>query len=1063
MKNLLFKGAIFDLDGVITASAKLHVEAWKKTFDQYLQELSKKTGIPFQPFTYEHDYLTYVDGKPRYKGAQVFLDSRDIDLPYGTPSDPPGKETICGIANQKNEIFRELVEEKGVEVFESSVELIKQLKKHNIKVGVATSSRNCSLILKSTGLLDFFDTIVDGITAHELGLKGKPNPDIFVAAAKNIGLHPSECIVVEDAFAGVEAGSRGNFSLVLGVARRVEPENLIEYGADIAVKDLKEITLKDIENWFKTGLQERCWNLTYFRFDPPQEMLREALTTVGNGYFATRGCFTGTQVNDDIHYPGTYIAGLYNKLPSSVHGRIIYNNDLVNCPNWLLIQVKIGNSENINLLECEILRYRHNLNMRDAIMSREIIFKDKEGRITSLEIKRLASMENPHIGALQYKITPQNYSETITIKSSLDGTVINYGVPRYRELNSKHLEPIDEGERNDTISLHVQTNRSLLRIFMSAKTRILQNNKKISANKAIKKRPGIISEILKIDAKESNTYTFEKFVSIYTSREIDAEDLYQTSRDALKDIKSFDEVSERHKKVWHRLWNEADYSIDGDRFAQTAVRLHAYHLLVTASIHNRNIDAGMPARGWHGEAYRGHIFWDEAFIFPFYNIWNPEITKALLMYRYRRLDAARKYARENGYQGAMYPWQSADTGEEETQEIHYNPLSGEWNPDFSRLQRHVSIAISYNVWEYFYVTYDLGFLHRYGIEIMLEIARFWASIAEYDEKDGRYHIRGIMGPDEFHEKYPDATHGGINDNAYTNIMTAWIMHKTIETYEYLPGKEKTRLRRKLGFTNKEIEHWKKIVRKLNVVITDDGIISQFDGYMDLKELDWDFYREKYGNISRLDRILKAEGDSPDNYKVSKQADVLMIFYFLAPGQVKNILSIMGYNIGDEFDFMKKNYDFYIKRTSHGSTLSYVVHSAILTYLNEHRRDMWNWFFTALRGDIHDLQGGTTGEGIHTGLMGGTLDIIFKSFAGINLFKDRIRIEPVMPKHWKKLSFILYHRKNWFDLEITRDKIRVKGETLPDGEKIGIEAGGKLQFLDNHHPLEIPYSSEKPSY
>lgn len=1057
MKDLSCKGAIFDLDGVITASAKLHVEAWKKTFDSYLEELSKKTGIPFQPFTYEQDYLPYVDGKPRYKGTQSFLESRDIDLPYGLPSDPPGKETICGIGNQKNEMFRALIEEKGVEVFESSIELIKQLKKQNIKVGVASSSQNCSFILKRAGLIELFETIVDGITAHELGLKGKPNPDIFIAAAKNMGLHPSECMVFEDALAGVEAGRNGNFALVVGIARKTVPEQLIEHGADIVVKDLKELTLKDIENWFKTGIKERCWNLTYFGFDPPQELLREALTTVGNGYFATRGCFASTQVNDDIHYPGTYIAGLYNKLPSNVHGKIVYNNDLVNCPNWLLIQVKIGDSDFINLLECEILRYKHNLNMRDAIVSREIVFKDQEGRITSLEIKRFASMENPHIGALQYNITPQNYSDTIILKSSLDGTVTNYGVPRYRGLNSKHLEPIDEGKRNDEIFLHVQTNRSLLRIFMSAKTRVLQNGKKIEINKTTKKKPGIISEILKIDAKKFDTYTVEKFVSIYTSRDIDVEDLYETSRQVVRNIKSFDELYERHKKVWHKLWDEADYLIEGDRFAQTVVRLHIYHLLVTASIHNRNIDAGMPARGWHGEAYRGHIFWDEEFIFPFYNIWSPEITKSLLMYRYRRINAARKYARENGYQGAMYPWQSADTGEEETQKIHYNPLSGEWDPDFSRLQRHVSLSISYNIWEYFYLTNDFDFLHNYGIEMMLEIARFWASIAEYDKEDGRYHIRGVMGPDEFHEKYPDSTRGGIDDNAYTNIMTAWIMHKTIETYEYLPRKEKTRLRRKIGFTHKEIENWQEIVSKLNVVITDDGIISQFDRYMDLKELDWDSYRKKYGNISRLDRILKAEGDSPDNYKVSKQADVLMIYYFLAPGQLKHILEIMGYDTGDELEFMKRNYDFYIKRTSHGSTLSYVVHSAILTYLNEHRRDMWNWFFTALRSDIHDLQGGTTGEGIHTGLMGGTLDIIFKSFAGINLFKDRIRIEPVMPKHWKKLSFIMYHRKNWFQLEIRQDTIRVKGATLPEGEKIGVEVQGRLQFLDNHHPLEIPYT------
>ncbi len=175
----------------------------------------------------------------------------------------------------------------------------------------------------------------------------------------------------------------------------------------------------------------------------------------------------------------------------------------------------------------------------------------------------------------------------------------------------------------------------------------------------------------------------------------------------------------------------------------------------------------------------------------------------------------------------------------------------------------------------------------------LEIARFWASISEYDERDGRWHIRGVMGPDEFHEKYPGAEEGGINDNTYTNFMAAWLMHKTIETLRYLPEEVIRRLSEKTGFRMEETERWAQIVRKMNVVITGDGILSQFDGYMDLKELDWEHYRKKYGDIHRLDRILKAEGDSPDRYRGSKQADVLMLFYLLSPGQVRNILEWMG--------------------------------------------------------------------------------------------------------------------------------------------------------------------------
>ncbi len=628
------------------------------------------------------------------------------------------------------------------------------------------------------------------------------------------------------------------------------------------------------------------------------------------------------KADEVIHYPGTYIAGIYNKLPSVVYRRTIYNNDFVNCPNWLLMEIGIGDSGFINIFDEEILEYTHNLSMKDGVMSRDVTFKDREGRITTIHSERIASMHDHHLAAIQYTVIPQNYSERITLRSTLDGTVINYGVPRYRELNSKHLYPISVVKENGGISLHVRTTASKVNICMHAKNFLKSEGKTVTAGRVVTKDIGVISEYLTFDAEQKKPYVLEKLVSIFTSKDTDLEgDPEENATCALIKVNSYERVLRSHSKVWRGLWQRSDYIIEGDRFSQRVVRLHIYHLLVTASIHNTQIDAGMPARGLHGEAYRGHIFWDELFIFPFYFLHFPEIAKALLMYRYRRLDAAGEYARENGFDGAMYPWQSADDGREETQTIHFNPVAGKWGPDLSRLQRHVSIAIIYNVWVYYYVTDDLDFLYTYGAEMMLEIARFWASIAQYVKKDDRYHIPGVMGPDEFHEKYPDAKKGGLKDNAYTNVMVCWLMHKTVETYEYLPEEVKAGLAKKIGFHPEEIDKWNDIVRKMSVEITEEGIISQFTGYMDLAELDWDAYREKYGNIRRLDRILKSEGNSPDRYKATKQADTLMLFHLLSPGQVKNILEIMGYTVNNELLLIDRNYDYYIKRTSHGSTLS----------------------------------------------------------------------------------------------------------------------------------------------
>ncbi|MBS3741535.1 MAG: beta-phosphoglucomutase family hydrolase [Candidatus Cloacimonetes bacterium] len=1053
MKSLHFKGAIFDLDGVITQTAKQHFKAWKKTFEEFLKENCEDKQIKF---TYKNDYIPYVDGKPRYQGVKSFMESRDIELPFGTPHDDPKKNTICGIGNRKNKMFRSLISEDGVETFDSTIKLVKKLKDYGIKIGVASSSKNCRYVLKETGLIDHFETVVGGIVSKELDLNGKPDPDIFTLAAENLGVKPYNCFMVEDAISGVQAGKRGNFGLVIGVNREGEKREMLAQGADIVVDDMDELSLEDIDKWFEEELAREEWNLTYHKFEPDQEKLRETLTTVGNGYFGTRGCFVNNKADEVVHYPGTYIAGLYNKLPSMVYRKKIVNKDFVNCPNWLLIKIQIGDDEqSIDPLHENILDYEHTLNMQDGIVSRMVIFEDTKGRKTKIETSRFANMKNPHQGCIKYEVTPKNYSANIKIHSTLDGDIINYGVPRYRELNSRHLSPITVGkDENGCIFLKTETVNSDVKIFMKAKHNLLWNEKECTAEREFDTSSGVVTDIFTIEAVEGSTYSLDKLTSIYTSKDEDVKSPSQAFEDSLTGEETFDNLKEEHVKEWHQLWDKADYQIEGDRFTQKAVRLHIYHLLTTASLNNKHIDAGMPARGLHGEAYRGHIFWDELFIYPFYNIHFPEITKSLLMYRYKRLDAARRCARENGYEGAMYPWQTADDGKEETQEIHFNPMSGKWDPDYSRLQRHVSIAVVYNVWEYFYLTNDEEFLIYYGLEIMLEVARFWASIAEYDKDDERYHIKGVMGPDEFHEKYPDAEEGGLKDNAYTNIMVSWILHKVVETYEYRSDEVKNAISKKIGLYEAEIEKWKDIVRNLNVVFKDEGIISQFEGYMDLKEIDWEYYREKYDNIRRMDRILKAEGDSPDKYKLAKQADVLMTFYMLSPGQVKHILNMMDYDIKDGTECLKKNYEYYIKRTSHGSTLSYVVHAAILTYLHEHKHKMWDWFLKAMKSDIYDTQGGTTPEGIHTGVMAGSIDIIFAGFAGINIFKDHLQIDPFLPTHWEKLSFKMLYKGNWLVFEIDQNKVKIRA--LEKGKDIYFKINENKYEMEDGNIIKAPF-------
>jgi alpha,alpha-trehalase len=236
-----FDAVLFDLDGVITDTAAVHARAWKTMFDAHLRQRADATGTAFEPFTIEHDYKTYVDGKPRYDGVRSFLLSRGIELPEGTPADPADAETVCGLGNRKNDLVNQLIEDEGVAVYDGSVRLLHQLRDAGVRLAVVSSSKNCVTVLKKAGLLDMFDARVDGVVAAERGLPGKPAPDTFLAAARDLDTTPERAVVVEDAISGVQAGRAGGFGLVVGVDRDGDPEALRGNGADVVVADLGEL------------------------------------------------------------------------------------------------------------------------------------------------------------------------------------------------------------------------------------------------------------------------------------------------------------------------------------------------------------------------------------------------------------------------------------------------------------------------------------------------------------------------------------------------------------------------------------------------------------------------------------------------------------------------------------------------------------------------------------------------------------------------------------------------------------------------------------------------------
>jgi len=237
-----YDAVLFDLDGVLTDTAGVHADCWKRTFDEFLRRRADRTGDPFQPFDIEGDYRLYVDGKRRYDGVRSFLHSRGIDLPEGSPDDPPDAETVCGVGNRKNALVSQALEEGGVEVYQGSVDLVRALRDAGVKTGVVSSSANCAAVLRAAGIADLFEVRVDGKVAAELELPGKPAPDTFLEAARALGVDAKRTVVVEDAISGVQAGRGGGFGLVIGIARHEEPGVLREQGADVVVSDLGELS-----------------------------------------------------------------------------------------------------------------------------------------------------------------------------------------------------------------------------------------------------------------------------------------------------------------------------------------------------------------------------------------------------------------------------------------------------------------------------------------------------------------------------------------------------------------------------------------------------------------------------------------------------------------------------------------------------------------------------------------------------------------------------------------------------------------------------------------------------
>lgn len=1063
-----FDAVLFDMDGVVTRTAAVHYQAWKKVFDELIKRQASADQKPFD----QQDYLSCVDGKPRENGVRDFLQDRKITIPEGNADDEPGFNSVVAISKLKDQEFLNLIHTNGVEPYETTVSVIKHLREAGIKTGLVTASRNGAEILKVTNLSHLFDATVTGVEAAELNLRGKPAPDVFLHAAQLLGVRPSRAAVVEDAEAGVEAGKNGRFAMVIGIARQDNFDALKKHGAAVVVRDMAEVKVEGVRGaavnsmaLAESDVTDANWIVEYDKYDATHELQRESLCSLGNGKFCTRGSWLGTTA-DANHYPGTYVAGAYNSIMLEADGDRFEREELVNMPNWLCLNFRVADGDWFSIDKVEILHYKQRLDLREGILFRELKFRSSDGKETFISERRFVHMQYSHLCGTELKITPLNWSGNLTISNGLDASVTNQNDvidPRFERL--KHLEVLQKDFDEGITSLKVITSGSRIVVAQSARTtfsiggnssngkRSESNGKTGTHGKAATHdntdhelyietknvtQDEYVGQELSMQVAANESVTVQKVCAIYTSRDGGIYEPGFAAHQAAKDAPDFEFLVEHQKSAWRCLWNQFDLFIETSEEHSKLVpsrllHLNSFHCMQTASRHTIDLDCSVPARGWTGEGYQGHVFWDDLFVFPFINLRMPDISAALLQYRYRRLPAARKIAEFFGAKGACFPWQSASDGRERTPDYWWLAGSKKWIRDYTRREIHVNGAIAYNVWQYFQVTEHTEFMYSYGSELLLEIARFFASYAQYNEARGKYELHRVIGPDEFHNAYPDSEEPGLNNNAYTNIMAAWSISRAIELLQTVPSAHSTHIRTRLRISDEELELWDRVRKNMYVPIMENGVIEQFEGYASLEEFPG-FDANGQLNHDEFVRLFNENDGYLNQYKIAKQGDVLMLGFLFSPDELRDIFRSLG--LPEEACDLRKMAEYYLPRTANQSTLSRVATVWVLSRvmqlggnsceeLKKTAERETQIFYEALGSDYFDVASrGTTRSGIHMGAMAGTVDIVQRCYTGIVTRKGVLWLQPALPEPLLRLSFSILYRGQQLTFDIHKDQFQV---------------------------------------
>ena len=743
-----------------------------------------------------------------------------------------------------------------------------------------------------------------------------------------------------------------------------------------------------------TPSTDPAWVIHEHGYDPLRERGIESRFSIGNGFLGVRGVPAICGEHVYVSWPRTYVAGLFDT--ANIPPRI---PALVSAPDWVGLTILV-NGEPLLQRPGDMALHRRTLDLeRGALLS---TWQPPEAACAVVRVRslRLVSLADRRTG-LQLLCIDLGGHAVITLEVSCAAS-------------DSAVEPVLLAR-----DLGLWRTRKSGKSVAVATAAALQLDGRDLTPSAI----GELKWRWRWKSVPGQSVYFERVVAFVRS-----DDPGPVAEDTLKNAQrlGWRGVIQRHEAAWDERWRYSDVEVEGDEAAQQALRFAAYHLNSAANPDDERVSVG--ARALTGDDYRGHVFWDtEIYLLPFYTLTWPCAARALLMYRYHSLAAARAKAARMGWRGALYAWESASGGEETTPDQAIGADGTVVKILSGKEEEHISADIAYAVWHYWRATGDDGFLFDAGAEILFETARFWASRAQL-EADGQRHIRDVEGPDEYH--------GHIDDNAFTNVMARWNLRRASEIAELLRERWPERgaeITGRIALKNEEFEEWRKAGETLATGLdVRTGLIEQFSGFFNLEEIDLTQYA---GRTTPMDVVLGRERTQQS--QVIKQADVVALLALLP----------------EEFDRPSRiaNFQYYEPRCDHGSSLSRTAHALVAARLGDTEVAL-RYFREAASIDLADTAARSAG-GVHIATLGGLWQVAVFGFAGLSLLDDAIAFDPRLPASWKSLGFRVQWRGRRLKFRIEQEG-NLLSATLEAGDPLKLIVTGDAHELTGGPTLQI---------